>query len=163
MTGEEYFPDGGVQRVALLQHGDDRSVEPGDLLARVIIEEAGEAPSHRAWHRDDETMIGELQREAAEQLPGASHLELWSGEKGRQGKVRRRRFPARRPARSEQDPPRRTSGSGPRTCRRWTRRSPWRPSEPGRSRRLAWPGSANGLPTQAHRAGTRTDELKTRF
>ena len=26
---KEHFPDGGVQRVALLQHGDDPSVEPG--------------------------------------------------------------------------------------------------------------------------------------
>jgi hypothetical protein len=45
---KEHFPDGGVQRVALLQHGDDPSVEPGDLLARVFIEEAEEAPSHQA-------------------------------------------------------------------------------------------------------------------
>ena len=41
---KEHFPDGGVQRIALLQHGDDPSVEPGDLLARVFIEEAEEAP-----------------------------------------------------------------------------------------------------------------------
>ena len=46
---KEHFPDGGVQRVALLQHGDDPSVEPGDLLARVFIEEAGEAPSAGSW------------------------------------------------------------------------------------------------------------------
>jgi hypothetical protein len=30
----EHFPDGGVQRVALMQYGDDSSVEPGDLLVR---------------------------------------------------------------------------------------------------------------------------------
>jgi hypothetical protein len=47
----EHFPDGGVQRIALLQHGDDPSVEPGGLLARVFIEEAGEAPSHRLTER----------------------------------------------------------------------------------------------------------------
>jgi hypothetical protein len=86
----EHFPDGGVQQVVLLQHGDDPSVEPGGLLARVFIEEAAEAPSHRAWHRDHETMIGELQHEVEEQLPGASHLEFWFGENGRQGKVRHR-------------------------------------------------------------------------
>ncbi|MGH3272158.1 MAG: hypothetical protein ACRDN1_24295 [Trebonia sp.] len=88
---KEHFPGGGVQRIALLQHGDDPSVEPGDLLARAFIEEAEEAPSHRAWHRDHESMIGELQRELAEQLPGASHLEFWFGENGRQGKIRHRR------------------------------------------------------------------------
>jgi hypothetical protein len=101
---KEHFPDGGVQRVALLQHGDDPSVEPGDLLVRVFIEEAEEAPSHRAWHRDHETMIGELQREITEKLPGASHLEFWFGENGRQGKIRHRLgSPPDDPARSEQD------------------------------------------------------------
>ena len=87
---KEHFPDGGVQRVALLQHGDDPSVEPGDLLARVFIEGAEENPPLQAWHRDHETMIGELQHELAEQLPGASHLEFWFGENGRQGKSRHR-------------------------------------------------------------------------
>ena len=101
---KEHFPDGGVQRIALLQHGDDPSVEPGDLLARVFIEQAEEAPSHQAWHRDHETMIGELQRELAEKLPGARHLEFWFGENGRQGKVRHRLgSPPDDPARSEQD------------------------------------------------------------
>jgi hypothetical protein len=100
----EHFPDGGVQRVALLQHGDDPSVEPGDLLARVFIEEAGENPSLRSWNRDHETMIRELQRELAEQLPGASHLEFWFGENGGQGKSRHRLgSPPEDPAGSKQD------------------------------------------------------------
>ena len=99
-----HFPDGGVQRVALLQHGDDPSVEPGDLLVRVFIEEAEEDPPLRAWDRDHETMIGELQRELAEKLPGASHLEFWFGENGRQGQRKLRLgSPPDDPARSEQD------------------------------------------------------------
>jgi hypothetical protein len=85
-----HFPDGGVQRVALLQHGDDPSVEPGDLLVWVFLEEAEEAPNLPAWHRDHETVIRELQRELATQLPGASHLEFWFGENGRQGRSRHR-------------------------------------------------------------------------
>jgi Arc/MetJ-type ribon-helix-helix transcriptional regulator len=85
-----HFPDGGVQRVALLQHGDDPSVEPGDLLVWVFLEEAEEAPHLPAWHRDHETVIRELQRELAAQLPGASHLEFWFGENGRQGRSRHR-------------------------------------------------------------------------
>jgi hypothetical protein len=63
-----HFPDGGVQRIALLQHGDDPSIEPGDLLVRVFIEEAEEAPPPQAWDRDHETMIRELQRELADSL-----------------------------------------------------------------------------------------------
>jgi Arc/MetJ-type ribon-helix-helix transcriptional regulator len=98
------FPDGGVQRIALLQHGDDPSVEPGDLLARVFIEQAEENRSLPAWHRDHETMIRELQHELTEQLPGASHLEFWFGEHGRQGKGRHRLgSPPDDPARSKQD------------------------------------------------------------
>jgi len=99
-----HFPDGGVQRVALLRHGDDPQVEPGDLLVRVLIEEAGENPDLRAWERDHETMIRELQCELAQQLPGASHLEFWFGENGRQGqRMLRLGSPPDDPARSEQD------------------------------------------------------------
>jgi hypothetical protein len=87
---KRHFPDGGVQRVALLEYGDDPWVEPGDLLVRVFIEEAVEDPPLRAWNRDHETMIRELQRELAQKLPGASHLEFWFGENGRQGQSRHR-------------------------------------------------------------------------
>ncbi len=41
---KELFPDGEVQRVALLQYGDDPWVQPGDLVVRVIIA-AGTAAS----------------------------------------------------------------------------------------------------------------------
>jgi hypothetical protein len=101
---KEHFPDGGVRRIALLQHGDDLSVEPGDLLARVSIEEAEEDPPLPAWNRDHETMIRELQHELEEKLPGASLLEFWFGENGRQGRSRHRLgSPPDDPARSEQD------------------------------------------------------------
>lgn len=101
---EEHFPDGGVQQVALLQHGDDPWVEPGDLLVRVFIEEAAEDPPLRAWNRDHETMIRELQREIAGKLPGASYLEFWFGDNGRQGLSRHRLgCPPDDPARHEQD------------------------------------------------------------
>jgi hypothetical protein len=83
---KELFPDGEVRRVALPHHGDDPSIEPGDLVVRVFIEEAADKPFLPAWHRDHETMIRELEREIAAKLPGASHLEFWFGEDGRQGK-----------------------------------------------------------------------------
>jgi Arc/MetJ-type ribon-helix-helix transcriptional regulator len=98
------FPDGGVRQVALLQHGDDPQVEPGDLLVRVFIEEAERNPSLRAWDRDHETVIRELQREIAEQFPGAGYLEFWFGENGRQGKrTLRLGAPPDDPASSERD------------------------------------------------------------
>ena len=99
-----HFPDGGVQRVALLQRADDPSVEPGGLLVRVFVEEAEDRPGLRAWLRDHETTIRELQRELEENLPGANYLEFWFGENGHQGK-RRLRLGSQPddPARSEQD------------------------------------------------------------
>jgi hypothetical protein len=36
-AAREYFPDGAVQEVALLQYGDDPRVEPGQLVVRVLI------------------------------------------------------------------------------------------------------------------------------
>ena len=87
---KENFPDGGVQRVALLQYGDDPWAEPGDVLVRVSLEEAGEDPPLPGWERDQEAMISELRRELAEKLPGARYLEFWFGENGRQGRIRQR-------------------------------------------------------------------------
>jgi hypothetical protein len=49
-------------------------------------------------------MIGDLQRELVQQLPGASHFELRFGENGRQGKSRHRLgSPPHDPAGSERD------------------------------------------------------------
>jgi hypothetical protein len=100
---KSHFPDGGVQRIALLQHGDDPWVEPGDLLVRVFIEEA-EDPPFRAWERDHEPMIRALQRELTESPSGSSYLEFWFGENGRQGLSRHRLgCPPANLARREQD------------------------------------------------------------
>jgi Arc/MetJ-type ribon-helix-helix transcriptional regulator len=102
---KEYFPDGGVQRVALLQYGDDPWVEPGDLLVRVFIEEAQEDPPLKAWERDHEAICRELHRELAEKVPAARYLEFWfGGDTGYQGQSRQRlRCPPDNPARRERD------------------------------------------------------------
>jgi hypothetical protein len=36
-AAREWFPDGAVQEVALLQYGDDPRVEPGQLVVRVLV------------------------------------------------------------------------------------------------------------------------------
>ncbi len=102
---KEHFPGGEVQRVALLQYGDDPCVEPGDLLVRVFIEEAREDPPLPAWERDHEAMCRELHRELAEKVPGARYLEFWfGGDTGHQGRSRQRlRCPPNDPARPERD------------------------------------------------------------
>jgi hypothetical protein len=83
---KEHFPDDGVQRVVLLQHGDDPEVEPGGLWVRVFVKMPG-IPSDRegsrarivaraAWRDAHEAMLNELQREFAQVLPAARVLEF---------------------------------------------------------------------------------------
>jgi hypothetical protein len=86
---KQHFPDGGVQQVTLLQHGDDPQVEPGGLWVRVAIK-VPDAPSDpdgpgnreralaawHAWQQAHEPMLSELQREFAQALPNARMLEF---------------------------------------------------------------------------------------
>jgi hypothetical protein len=79
-----HFADGGVQRVTLLQYGDDPEIEPGDLWIRVSIK-AAEGPGDReqardAWELAHKAMMNELQRELAEKLPEATRLEFSFGD-----------------------------------------------------------------------------------
>ena len=77
---KERFPEGAVQRVVLLQHGDDPAVEPGELMVRVLIEGSGEPKSYweslEAWSREHRTRIMGFRRELAERLPQVSQLEV---------------------------------------------------------------------------------------
>jgi hypothetical protein len=83
---KEHFPDGGVQRIALLRYGDDPQVEPGGLWVRVFFKVAG-APTDRegsqprtrvltAWLDARQAMLDELQREFTQALPAARMLEF---------------------------------------------------------------------------------------
>jgi hypothetical protein len=83
---KEHFPDDAVQRVVLLQHGDDPEVEPGGLWVRIFVKVPG-IPSDRegsqarivaraAWRDAHEAMLNELQREFAQVLPAARVLEF---------------------------------------------------------------------------------------
>jgi hypothetical protein len=82
---KEHFPDDGVQRVVLLQHGDDPQVEPGGLWVRVFIKLAGRTDregsqartlADQVWRDAHEAMLNELQREFAQVLPAARMLEF---------------------------------------------------------------------------------------
>lgn len=81
---KEHFPDGGIQQVTLLQHGDDPAVEPGSLTVRVLIKVPDvpgnqEEPGRReqaldAWEQAHKAMLAELQREFSQTLPQAGLL-----------------------------------------------------------------------------------------
>ena len=76
---KERFPDGVIQRVALLQHGEDPAVEPGELLVRVFIGPAG-APetreqSMKAWENELKGWE-KLWKELSERLPEVRRAEV---------------------------------------------------------------------------------------
>jgi hypothetical protein len=78
------FPAGAVQRVALLQHGDDPVIEPGELLVRVFIEPAGGPEGYEqslaTWEQAHEARMKRFRRELSLRLPEASLLEFTFGD-----------------------------------------------------------------------------------
>jgi hypothetical protein len=77
------FPGGTVQRVAVLQYGDDPVIEPGELLVRVILEAAegreGQEQALRAFENAHGPAIKQFRRDLTVQLPEAGRLEFRAG------------------------------------------------------------------------------------
>jgi hypothetical protein len=73
------FP-GAVQRVAVLQYGDDPVIEPGELLVRVILEAAeGREAQEQALQAFEHTHGGAIKHfrhDLSAQLPEAGRLEF---------------------------------------------------------------------------------------
>ncbi len=73
------FP-GAVQRVSVLQYGDDPLIEPGELLVRVIVEAAGKRQDQRqaihAFEKAHEPAIRQLQNDLSAQLSETLRLEF---------------------------------------------------------------------------------------
>jgi hypothetical protein len=77
------FPGGGVERVALLQYGDDPVIEPGELAVRVFMAAEGKLEERervledfsRAYHRELET----LREDLSAKLPEARRLAFLFG------------------------------------------------------------------------------------
>ena len=78
----ERFPGAPVQRVAILQYGDDPEVEPGQLLARIYIEAGDDKQSREQameeFHQAHRTAMHELRRDL-DRLPGVGLLEIIAG------------------------------------------------------------------------------------
>jgi hypothetical protein len=76
------FPKGTIRQVAVLQHGDDPEVEPGQLLARVVVEtpdgRKGREQAFRALHDGRHAAFTEL-REELNKLPVPVVLQFVAG------------------------------------------------------------------------------------
>ena len=105
----ERLPGAPVQRVAVLQYGDDPEIEPGQLLARIYIE-AGDDKQAReqameAFHQAHRTAVRDLRRDL-DRLPGVGPLEILAGTGEGEDRGPRMRL-------GRQDPPLFTTGEGP--------------------------------------------------
>jgi hypothetical protein len=77
------FPGGGIERVVILQYGDDPVVEPGELAVRVFVAAKGELEDrervvedfHRAFRRE----LEQLRSDLSQKLPAARCLEFYLG------------------------------------------------------------------------------------
>ena len=76
------FPEGTIRQVAVLQHGDDPEVEPGQLLARVVVEtpdgRKGREQAFRALRDGHHAAFTEL-REDLNKLPVPVMLQFVAG------------------------------------------------------------------------------------
>ena len=86
----ERLPGQAIEEVAVLQYGDDPEIEPGELLARIVLQ-AGEKEEDRkkAMRAFDDTQreaIHELRRQL-NQVPEIGLLEIIVGDKDAKGAV----------------------------------------------------------------------------
>jgi len=86
----ERFPGAPIERVEVLQYGDQPEIEPGQLLARVIIETPDGEPERRqafdAFHDEHREALHELRSEL-DRLPTRVTLQFTtSAEPGGKGK-----------------------------------------------------------------------------
>jgi len=76
---QERFP-GAVQRVEVLQYGDDPVIEPGELLVRLTIEAAeskeGQEQALQAFEAAHGPAVKKFRRDLSAQLPEVGRLEF---------------------------------------------------------------------------------------
>jgi hypothetical protein len=78
------FPGGGIERVVVLQYGDEPVVEPGELAVRIWVAAEGELADRervaedfrRAFHRE----LEQLREDLSAKLPEAKSLEVRFGD-----------------------------------------------------------------------------------
>jgi len=95
------FPDGTVDSIAVLQYGDDPSVEPGQIVIQVTVASAAEAEGDedllRDFHRAYGDTIRQLQQDIPQRWPQANRFKLVT----RQSEGRQRLMMLRIPAPDE--------------------------------------------------------------
>jgi hypothetical protein len=87
---KKQFPGSAVERVAVLQYGDDPQIEPGDLAVRVSIEAPeGEEAQEQAldeFHKAHRAAIEQFRKDLSARIPEATRLEFLAGEEPKGGR-----------------------------------------------------------------------------
>ena len=79
------FPDGAVDRVAVLQYGDDPAVEPGQVVIQLIAaatEAAGDVDPMDTFHQAYRSVILQLQRDIPQRWPQATRFMILNNRGG---------------------------------------------------------------------------------
>lgn len=75
-----HIPDGEVQRVMLLQYGDEPVIEPGELLVRVFVTPPTDGSEDRdpiqQFEDAHRRQMKKLRSDLSEELPGVKRLEF---------------------------------------------------------------------------------------
>jgi len=81
------FPGAAIQRVAVLQYGDDPAVEPGELVARVLLATEDSEDEHAErrrvlddFHNAFDREIEQFWEDLSHRLPEARTLEFLAGD-----------------------------------------------------------------------------------
>jgi len=78
------FPGSPIERVVLLQYGDDPIVEPGEIAVRVILAAGGDRAERERIMEDFNRSFGreleKLRDDLTDRLPEARRLEVRAGE-----------------------------------------------------------------------------------
>jgi hypothetical protein len=95
------FPEGAVDSVAVLQHGDDPAVEPGQIVVQVTVgptvEAEGDEDPVDAFRRANQDALQQLQRDIPQRWPQANRFKILNS----RGEDRKRVMMLRMPAPDE--------------------------------------------------------------
>ena len=82
-----HFPPGAVRRAALLRHGDEPGIDPGQLRLRVFVpaQDAADEQALEAWRNAHRAEVDELRSDISRRLPSARVLEFIFDEAGPDG------------------------------------------------------------------------------
>jgi hypothetical protein len=81
------FPGSPIQRVVLLQYGDDPAVEPGEINIRVLLAAGDEEDERKQvledFHRAFDRELDSFREDLSRKLPEVRRVEFLAGEGGR--------------------------------------------------------------------------------